>query len=83
MKGQRRYFRPRTRNLVMHCVHTRLLTSLGALVLVLLLSPGGGSTQPLVVGPNVNISCLANTPRLAHIPLNLVVGRCRGTPIAA
>ncbi|MFH0344929.1 MAG: HYR domain-containing protein [Chromatiales bacterium] len=56
----------------------RLLMSLGALLVVPLLSPGGVSAQQLVVGPNVNISNLAGGQSEVGIavnptnPLNLV-----------
>ena len=71
----------------MRRANTQLLTSLGALLFVLLLSPGGVSAQQLVVGPNVNISNLAGAQSLASllataagrfVPVNTGVGDGRG-----
>lgn len=54
----------------MHRANTRLLMSLGMLLVVLLLSPDGVSAHPLVGGPNVNISQLAGNQQEVAIAIN-------------
>jgi hypothetical protein len=62
----------------MRRAHSRLLSSLGALLIFQLLGPGGAGAQPLVLGANVNVSALAGAQSEVGIavnptnPLNLV-----------